>query len=212
MIHLLNINDSSNAALVRMCKERGVSPNVLLSNIVTESIRALVSERALSIDNILNPVGLAADLIRSTMNEAEFAEFCETDVTIDDMEDNFQNNCSDLVENPSPEADLARRFIASLFLGEVNLALFSGGTTPAKATAKSENWEATIPAYVQSLVDVLKACRGQAMKFKEIAELCEDVPNQAAPVFSKLVSTGQIPGVTVSKDSNKTNVYVYSEQ
>ena len=87
MIHLLNINDSSNAALVRMCKERGVSPNVLLSNIVTESIRALVSERALSIDNILNPVGLAADLIRSTMNEAEFAEFCETDVTIDDMEE-----------------------------------------------------------------------------------------------------------------------------
>lgn len=208
MLYLLNMNDADSAALNRYCKERKVAANDVLVQMAREATQAVVAERRLSLDNILNPVGLAADLLRSTMTTDEYAEFCQTEVTIDDLEDNFMHNNMDLVEDTSELAERARRFLASMFLGSVDLSVFEA-PVKAKVVARIPAEGDGHPTYVNTMVEFLKANAGTEYKFKELAAaaLSETPPATAASVFARLVAAGNFTGITCVKDVNKTNVY-----
>lgn len=211
MLYLLNMNDADSAALNRYCKERNVAATEVLVQMAREATQAVVAERRLSLDNILNPVGLAADLLRSTMTTDEYAEFCQTEVTIDDLEDNFMHNNMDLVEDTSELAERARRFLASMFLGSVDLSVFEV-PNKAKVVARSTGEEVAdegYPAYVTTLVKFLRANPGVEYKFKDLVAtaLDEAPPASAASAFARLVTAGNFAGIICVKDANKTNVY-----
>lgn len=192
MIILVNLNDSAAETVQQFCKLHNLSSQSVLSALMRESVSALAEERELRVDNILNPVGIAADLLRASMSVDEFAEFCATGVNIDTLEANFLRNCERLAAEP--ELMEARKFVASLFTGDVDF-----DSVPDYDKPQTED-----ETYIVQLGDVLRASPGEKLMFKEIVERSGlEVPRNASLKFAEYAASNRI----LSEKEKRVNVY-----
>ena len=192
MIVLVNLNNEKHEALNAFCQQHNIQTGVMLSSLVSEGVDALSAGRQLQLTNILSPVGLAADLIRASLSPQELEAFGESDTTVDDMENQFLENCQTLATNP--QFAKQRDFVASLFL------------RPVAVEVSADD------AFVESAISVLRENAGRSMAFREVSEFLQNVPREGSLLLSKAVASGKYPNVTVEKDSKKVNTYLYTEE